>query len=165
MRMRATMGGAWPTSGMASAPAANPPIASRKTANSAAATRSANTGMTTYSELTRSRSAKSDPAARDATGSTMARGAPVATGGFDTGSFPSSLGRRADDALQQVIHLVEERIEVVVGLVDHDLAFIVLERPDVDRLLGLEALDGHERGFLRLGRSAGAEWRVLYEID
>ncbi len=44
-------------------------------------------------------------------------------------------GDRADDAFEQIIHLVEERIEIVVGLVDHDLAgLVVLQRPDIDRL-------------------------------
>src|SRR5271156_3615183 len=100
---------------------------------------SANNGMTTYSELARSRTAKSAEPARLAIGSIKSRGAPVARGAFDTGRFPSASGRRAHHALQQIVHLIEEGVEIVVGLVDDDLAgLVVFERPDVDRLLRLE---------------------------
>src|SRR5271157_5596239 len=109
----------------------------------------ASNGITMYAELTRGRSTKSERPASAARGSINSRGAPVARGAFDTGSFPSASGRRADDALQQIVHLVEERIEVVVGLIDDDLAGrIVLERPDIDRLLRFEPLDGRERSLL-----------------
>src|SRR5271165_30048 len=121
----------------------------RKKANSPAAMTSANNRMRTYSELARSRTAKSELPARVPSGSINSRGAPVSNTPFATGSFPSASGRRADDALQQIVHLVEEGIEVVVGLIDHDLAGrVVLERPDVDRLLRLEPFDGGERRLL-----------------
>ena len=55
------------------------PIASRKTANSAAATSEREQRDDEIFRVDPQRSKKSDPAAREATGSTMARGAPVAT--------------------------------------------------------------------------------------
>ena len=81
-------------------------------------------------------------------------------------ALPRSLSRRAYDPLEQIIHLVEERVEIVVGLVDHDLACLVIfERADVDRLLGLQPLDCAQRRGLRRVSGPGAEWRVLNEID
>ena len=57
-------------------------------------------------------------------------------------------------AFEQVVHVVEVRIEIVVGLVDDDLALVVLERADVDRLLRLQVGD---RGVGGLARRLG--WR------
>src|SRR6202042_1107957 len=56
-------------------------------------------------------------------------------------------GDRTLDAVEQIIHLVQERIEIVVGLADDDLAFVVLQRTDIDRLFVLEAGDRVGRGF------------------
>src|SRR3984957_8650945 len=142
------------------------PIARRKRAKSAAAMASASSGIATYSELTRSFSAISEPAFRDPV-PIRSRLAPVARGAFDMrlSALPRSLRCRAHNALEKVIHLVEERVEIVVSLVDHDLAFVVLERPDIDRLLGFQPFDRSQRRCLRgIGR-AGPEWRVLHEID
>src|ERR1700688_1039043 len=115
------------------------PIAMRKIANSAAAIASASRGMAIYSELARSFSAISEPAFRDPA-PIRSREAPVTTGASDIRAVPSLLGflgRRAHHPLEQVVHLVEERVEIVVRLIDHDLAcLVVLERTDIDRLLG-----------------------------
>src|ERR1700727_1417568 len=136
-------------------------------ANSAAAIASANRGIATYSEFTRSLSAILEPAFRDPVPITS-REASVARGAFDMRlpALPQSLSRRAHDPLKQIVHLVEERVEIVVGLVDHDLArLVVLERTDIDRLLRLQPLDrGKRRGLRRIGR-AGAERRILNEVD
>src|SRR3984957_15249742 len=143
------------------------PIARRKRANSAAAIASASSGIATYSELTRSFSARSEPAFRDPV-PIRSPGAPVARGAFDMRlpALPRSLRCRAHHALKQIIHLVEERVQIVVGLVDHDLAgLVVLERPDIDRLLRLQPLNRGKRGGLRRIGRARPERRVLHEID
>src|SRR5271165_5675767 len=137
------------------------PITTRNSANRPAAMASANRGITTYSEFTRSLTAKSDRVVGDAVFSITSRGASVATGASDTGLL-RALGRGADHAFEQIVHLVEERVEIVVGLVDHDLAgLVVLERPDVDRLPRLQPLDRGESGLLPFGAGARAERGVL----
>src|ERR1700722_19793688 len=138
----------------------------RKRANSAAAIASASSGMAMYSEFARSFSAKSEPAFRDPA-PIRPREAPVATGASDMRLSVSAgiLGRRAPLPLEEVVHLVEERVQIVVGLVDHDLAFVVLERADIDWLFRLQPFDRRERcRFRRFGR-AGAKRCVLNEID
>ena len=97
--------------------------------------------MATYSEFARSFSAKIANRPRAVRRCEPGRAdAPCRDeGAFDMQAFRlcrGSLGRRADDALEQIVHLVEEGIEVVVGLVDDDLAgLVVLQRTDIDRLL------------------------------
>ena len=83
--------------------------------------------MTTYSELARSRSGEIRTRRR-ATPAPISRARRRSQRARSTPGFPSplrSLGRRADDALQQIIHLVEERVEIVVSLVDHHLAVLL----------------------------------------
>ena len=120
--------------------------------------------MTTYSELARNRTAKSSaPLAlrRDR----RCRAGPGRERRVRHGLFRVPSGRRADDALEQIIHLVEERIEIAVGLVDHDLAgLVVLERADIDRLSGLQALDRGERRLLAPAPSQPAPNGVLRTI-
>ena len=103
---------------------------------------SASNGMAAYSELARSFSARSDAVFRDPV-PIRSREAPVARGAFDL--RPSALrplSRRAHDPLEQIVHPVEVGVEIVVGLVDHNLAgLVVLEWADIDRLLGRQALD------------------------
>src|SRR6476646_10090246 len=112
--------------------------------------------MATYSKFARSFRAISDPAFRDPS-PIKSREAPVARGAFDIrlSALSRSSSRRAYNPLEQVIHLVQERVEIVVGLVDHDLArLVVLERADIDRLLGLQPLDcGERRRLRRIGRA------------
>src|SRR5688572_154017 len=60
------------------------------------------------------------------------------------------------DAFQQIAHAVEDRIIIVHRAFDDDLAGVVLQCADIDRLLGLQPLDRCVGGLDGFGRRARA---------
>src|SRR5579862_6970727 len=73
-------------------------------------------------------------------------------------------GDRALDAIEQIVHLVKEWVEVVVCLGNNHVAFVVLQRTDVNRHLVLQVGDSLSGGTACSVVCAGAEWGVLHHV-